>query len=233
MVLKRIARKLLSFTTPRGPIEVEKREYHFYVDYLKEGMTVFDVGANIGELTLLYSKFVGEKGAVHSFEPCVKTFEKLNLISKISNRPQIKLNNMALYSKVQEVTLNTYGDDLSAWNTIADRKVGTVVNTEKMMAYTVDEYCKQNKIDTIDLLKVDVEGAEYDVLLGAEQMFRNKKIKCCAFETGGTTFDMGSSPEMIINYLQRFGYAVNSFAFKKFTSTSKNQSCFNMYIAKT
>lgn len=52
------------------PDDVERAEQSFYLSYLRENMVTFDVGANIGELSLLFSRFIGVSGEVHAFEPC-------------------------------------------------------------------------------------------------------------------------------------------------------------------
>ena len=50
-------------------VEVERAERIFYLQYLREGMTVFAAGANVGELTLLFSRFVGERRRLHPIQP--------------------------------------------------------------------------------------------------------------------------------------------------------------------
>ena len=71
-VIRRLRRARAAAGSASGPAsfaEVERAERIFYLEYLREGMTVFDVGANVGELTLLFSRFVGASGSVHAFEP--------------------------------------------------------------------------------------------------------------------------------------------------------------------
>ncbi len=69
-----------------SPLEVEQAEQTFYINYLRQGMTVFDVGANIGETSLLFSRFVGSSGVVHSFEASSSMFKKLSTVCQIANR---------------------------------------------------------------------------------------------------------------------------------------------------
>ena len=54
---------------PASYHDAERAEYTFYISYLRSGMVVFDVGANVGELTTLFSHFVTPAGSVHAFEP--------------------------------------------------------------------------------------------------------------------------------------------------------------------
>jgi FkbM family methyltransferase len=203
-----------------SPLEVQKAEWSFYINYLQEGMTVFDVGANIGELTMLFSKFVGRQGQVHAFEPSNATFEHLELVCSTAMRYRsyrnIVLNQLALTEKEGEMSLYVYDDEHSGWNTLAKRPLKEkgieveVIDTERIQTTTIDLYCQRNCIESIDLLKVDVEGPEYQVLLGARSMLESKSIRCCVFEFGATTFDMGNTPGEIEQYLKQFGYKIQN-----------------------
>jgi FkbM family methyltransferase len=203
-------------TTNTSPMEVEKHEQTFYIDYLSEGMTVFDVGANIGELCLLFSRFVGNKGRVHAFEASSLMFNKLDTMCQLVKRPQIIINHLAVTDKEGLVKLHVYDDEHSGWNSLADRpleKYGINIqptHIEEVEAITIDRYCEKNNILQIDLLKIDVEGAEYQVLLGAKEMFEKQKIRCCVFEFGQTTFDMGNKPQQIEDYFKHFGYQIRN-----------------------
>jgi len=55
-----------------------------------------------------------------------------------------------------------------------------------------------------------VEGAEYQVMLGAKSLFKNKRVRCCIFEFGATTFDMGNSPKEIESFLTSCGYSISN-----------------------
>jgi len=199
-----------------SPAEVERAEQCFYINYLREGMTVFDVGANIGELSLLFSRFVGTTGKVHAFEASSSTYQKLSTVCKLTGRKQIVLNQSAVADKSGKLRLHVYDDDYSGWNSLANRPLeqyGIDIKPdyiEDVEAITIDDYCEKHHITAIDLLKIDVEGAEYQVLLGARQMLERQGIRCCVFEFGQTTFDMGNNPNEIENYLNQFNYSTQN-----------------------
>jgi FkbM family methyltransferase len=213
---RKLKQRLNKIKQVATPIEVEKNEQTFYIRYLQEGMTVFDVGANIGELSLLFSRFVGSSGQVHSFEASQSTFDKLSTVCKIANRPQIILNHLAVADQEKILKLNVYSEEYSGWNSLANRPLENYginikpIDTEDIQSITLDHYCETNKIEFIDLLKIDVEGAEYQVMLGAKSLFKSKRVKCCIFEFGGTTFDMGNSPEQIESFLNSCGYSISN-----------------------
>lgn len=203
-------------TASASPAEVERAEQTFYIDYLRPGMVVFDVGANIGELTLLFSRFVQPGGKVFSFEASAATFGRLSSICDLSRRDNVEVHHVALSDREGTLDLHVYPEEYSGWNTLADRPLESYginvkpVGLERVRSATIDNFCRERDIEHIDLLKIDVEGAEYQVLLGARRMLEEKRIGCCVFEFGQTTFDMGNTPEMIEQYLAQAGYRIRN-----------------------
>jgi FkbM family methyltransferase len=221
MNLVRTLSKLLKrVPASRSPIsasylDVERAEQRFYLEYLSEGMTVFDVGAHVGKLTLIFSRSVGQ-GCVHAFEPGREAFSRLTNVCQEARLRNVVLNHLALAEQDGQVTLNVYDDDHLAWSTQAHRPLEKYgidvqpVSTEEIASSTVDLYCDKNNVTKIDLLKVDVEGAELQVLTGARRMLESQLIACVAFEFGQTTFDMGNEPDEIEAYLNGMGYRVRN-----------------------
>ena len=197
-------------------VEVERAERIFYLKHLREGMTVFDVGANVGELTLLFSRFVGAGGRVHAFEPTRTGFERLQAICRAASLRNVTLNQLALAEAEGTVRLHVYDEDYLSWTTRAERPLADYgidvqpTTCEDVAATTVDLYCERNGIGEIDLLKIDVEGAELQVLLGAERVLREKRVRRVTFEFGQTTFDMGNRPEQLERFLSDTGYEVRN-----------------------
>ena len=221
-------------------VEVERAERIFYLDYLREGMTVFDVGANVGELTLLFSRFVGEAGSVHAFEPSGAGFERLSAVCRAASLRNVRLNRLALAEKEGDVSLHVYADEYLSWTTRAMRPLENYginvkpLTTEDVPATTVDLYCEGNGVERIDLLKIDVEGAELQVLMGAERVLRERRVRCLTFEFGQTTFDMGNRPEQIEVFLDNVGYVVRNVVAGDPVfpgRTSARTACYSMHVA--
>jgi FkbM family methyltransferase len=84
-------------------------------------MTVFDVGANVGELTLLFSRFVGAGVVVHAFEPCAEAFGRLEAVCRAASLRNVRLNRLALAEDDGPVSLHVYDEDHMGWNTRAVR----------------------------------------------------------------------------------------------------------------
>jgi len=207
--------RFLESSASSSYLEVERAEQIFYLKYLREGMTVFDVGANVGELTLLFSRFAGGEH-VHAFEASRAAFEKLEIVCRTANRRGVTLNHLALADKKGAIRLNIYDDEFLSFNTQAARPLKDYgldiepVEVEEVSAATIDDYCEENRIESVDLLKIDVEGAELQVMRGARKLLAARRVKCLTFEFGQTTFDMGNRPEEIEAFLGEMNYEIRN-----------------------
>jgi hypothetical protein len=95
-------------------------------------------------------------------------------------------------------------------------------------------YCSENSIKQIDLLKIDVEGAELNVLKGSEKMFKEKKIKICVFEFGQTIFDMGHTIEDFKTFFKKHDYKIHNVSVGQNIFAIDNNSklaCFSVLTA--
>jgi FkbM family methyltransferase len=242
-ILRRLRRNLggaRGATSPADFAEVERAERIFYLETLREGMMVFDVGANVGELTLLFSRSVGAAGVVHAFEPCGEAFGRLETICRAASLRNVRLNRLALAEDEAPVSLHVYDEEHMSWNTRARRPLedyGIDVKplaVEHAPATTLDLYCERVGVAAVDLLKLDVEGAEYQVLVGAGRMLRERRVRCVTFEFGQTTFDMGNSPERIESYLRDAGYELRNLVAGDPVfpgGESARTACYSMHVA--
>ncbi len=215
MKMKSFFRKIRHKFTPASSdfFTVERAERIFYLNYLRPEMTVFDVGANVGELTLLFSHFAAR---VHAFEACLETSRRLETVCRATERRNVLINRLALSDANGTIDLHIYEDALSSFNSQADRPLKNYgmnaesVAVENVPAMTLDDYCEKNSVAQIDLLKIDVEGAELQVMRGARRMLESKKIRCVTFEFGQTTFDMGNRVEEIEAFLAEMNYKITN-----------------------
>jgi FkbM family methyltransferase len=142
-----------------------------FLQVVKPGMTFFDIGAHFGYYSLLGSALVGESGRVHSFEPTPSTFEILR--QNAAQRPNIQPNNVALYSREDEMVLLDYGVELSVYNSLAGSKLEAMGDSApfkecRVKTITLDNY--MNQTGTVpDFIKIDAENAELEILRGMEK----------------------------------------------------------------
>lgn len=175
---------------------------------------IFDVGANKGDFLKLALENVSTNDfTIHCFEPGKGTFDLLTKSSTKDNR--ITLNNIGLGREKSEASL--YYDVLgSGLASLTKRNLAhfnkDFNDSETVIIDTVDDYCKVNSIERIHLLKIDVEGHELDVLMGAKMMFSSKSIDIVTFEFGGCNIDTKT-------FFQDFWYFFKSAQFTLFRVT--------------
>jgi FkbM family methyltransferase len=127
----------------------------------KIGDIVIDVGAAFGFYTIMASKRVGEQGRVVAIEPQPDSFEMLNRNIKLNKLANIVTLNYAVSSK--KTTLKLY----SSYSTIQERAGQSLQSHIEVSADTLDNLLREAAIDEVNWVKVDVEGAELEVLKGA------------------------------------------------------------------
>lgn len=146
-------------------------------DKMKNGV-IFDIGANVGD----WSKFIIEEYKdmdyqLYMFEPSISAYNKM--IQNIQPSKNIKQYKVGFGDKAE--TIKIY------FNNEAQGSAGAFFEdaqySEDIEVETVDNFCKTNSIDSITFLKMDVQGYEYNILLGAKEMLKNGKIECIQFET--------------------------------------------------
>jgi len=190
--------------------------------------TVFDVGANIGEWTKKASKEL-KTPTIHIFEISSSSF--IELLALFSNSKNIILNKIGLSNKEDDVQYKDYGTSSEVNTLILDSDFHDEKNSPKIKdtkVTTGDRYCQKNSIVNIDLLKIDVEGAEDLVLKGFHQKLNEGKIKIIQFEygyiNGNSKFLIGDFYKLLSKYdyiigplkpngviFMEFNYALNNF----------------------
>ncbi|MCK4377377.1 MAG: FkbM family methyltransferase [Actinomycetia bacterium] len=176
------------------------------LEYLKPGMTFFDIGAHIGYFTMLASYIVGEKSMVHSFEPTPNTYEVL--IQNIK-RKNVITNNCAVFSKETFIRFNDYGSKYSAFNTFKKARLDESILKNlnpisvKVKTVTLDKYVKMEKCKP-DFIKIDVENAELEVLQGAKDTIKEFH-PIISIEVGDFDLNDKHSSECI-SLLNNYGY---------------------------
>jgi FkbM family methyltransferase len=151
----------------------EKPVLDFLIKNIKEGDMVFDVGANVGVHTILMAKLAGKKGKVVSFEPETETFVTLEKNISIN-----KLNNVipfpvALSDSRSEKNIyftgNTGGFTL--------RNNSGSLKGSGIRLVPGDELIKEKKLPIPKIVKIDVEGFEYEVIKGLADTLQNQKCR--------------------------------------------------------
>jgi FkbM family methyltransferase len=186
----------------------EEAEQRFCADYLEPGMTVFDVGASHGFHTLLFAKLAAP-GAVHAFEPEEWNFHRLQTNLSLNGYGNVVAHRLAVFEQPGELELNVFPHELYGWHTFGaptlevEGELAKPVGQQTVTAVTLDDYCREHGIERIDLLKLDVEGAELEVLRGSAQLLREGRIGCLLFEISRQMVTgMGHDPGEVLDLVR-------------------------------
>lgn len=143
----------------------EKESMDIVQMLVKTGDTVLDVGANFGYYSVMCSKLVGANGQVISSEPTAYFRERFTHHISKNNCSNITLLPFGFSDK--ENTLEIKIDASTA--TMHMPEQDAYLKTEQIKLVTLDSYIKDNKVDKLDFIKVDIDGHEPKFLNGAEQ----------------------------------------------------------------
>lgn len=173
--------------------------------YVKEGMTVLDIGANIGCHTLRFAKLVGKMGKVIAFEPMSWAFSKLKRNVELNNFDNITLERIALSdeSKGERVVQFYASWPLDA--DLSDSKIHPIHHGERMEntveVITLDDYVQRENIKKIDFVKLDVDGYEYKVIGGGTNTIKKFKPVMIIEFSKYTLREYGDNLEKLIDLL--------------------------------
>jgi FkbM family methyltransferase len=139
----------------------------------KNDIVFFDIGANIGQ-TIKKMNHHYPEAKIYAFEPSKMCF---NSLKENFGDTNVSIHNLAVGSSCGQLEFNEYS--WSALNSLLKRAYGTakIVETYLVEVTTIDEFCKNNTVSYINLLKTDTEGYELNVLKGASAMMEHNKIQ--------------------------------------------------------
>jgi FkbM family methyltransferase len=147
----------------------------------KKGDVVVDVGAHMGLYTMISSKHVGPYGKVIAIITDPQIFDMLNHNIKLNNITNVMPFNYIPYSKEMDMVLVRYSRMLLGKN----GKPNTVNKTIAVHVNTLDNLLQHNRINEVNWIKIDVEGAELEVLKGAHNVLSNSKDIALLIEVHG------------------------------------------------
>jgi FkbM family methyltransferase len=177
-------------------------------DLLREAPVVFDVGGHVGDYTEALLR-VRPASRVFVFEPSNSHFRLLQ--RRLGDRANVVLEKIGLGARSCELPLYKIGD-VSGTASLTRRRLdhlGVVMDiVESVAVRTLDEIVSQHSIESIDLLKIDVEGHELDVLNGAKKTFSENRIKRVQFEFGGCNLDTRTTLQDFFYFFQERGFAM-------------------------
>ncbi len=141
----------------------------------KEGDTVIDIGAHIGRYTITSSKQVGNTGRVVAIEADPENFELLKRNIALNNLTNVLPLNYAVFSTRTRMKL--YEQSASAkYNSLMLARAAKTKNYVEVNADTLDNILKLNEVNQVNWIKIDVEGAEFEVLKGSAETLSGEDL---------------------------------------------------------
>ncbi|MBF0122122.1 MAG: FkbM family methyltransferase [Candidatus Omnitrophica bacterium] len=198
----------------------EPYETELFKRTLCPGMTVIDIGANIGYYSLIASRLVGENGMVYAFEPEPQNFSYL--VKNINENKSVNIVPIpkALSDKNGSCKLFIDDDDLCI-TSLSNRNVSFFsqgffrrnLKYIDVQCISLDAYIAEVIKDPkkIDIVKIDTEGAEALVVEGADSFLRNCKSSVKIFMEFWPLGckNVGSDPVLLLDQLRAYGFYIN------------------------
>ncbi|GBD39716.1 2-O-methyltransferase NoeI [bacterium HR37] len=218
------------WTVPDDPINLrfaflmqayEPETVAFFRKHVRPGMVVVDIGANVGYYTRLFSDLVGPSGLVIAFEP--HPVNLMFLEKNLRNRANVNLIPKAVGSergiaKIYDSPVASGGASLhwfdQKWKFVKSRNVKEIaprLNREEIRIWEVevvkiDDMLHELGVSKVDLVKIDIEGAEVVALQGAKQILSYSGA-LIVFELAPTNLrEFGYTSVDLIEVLQSCGY---------------------------
>lgn len=171
---------------------------------------LIDVGANLGiwSRAAVGNRRPEQKLAIHAFEPCAETAENLKRnLASWGIADEITVNCVAASSESGVATFYSSGAN-EGINGLYPDQHRVIQSAREVPKITLTEYCNQRKIGTVDLLKIDAEGHDIEVLLGAAKLLEARCVRVAQFEYNHRWISARRYLKDVFALVQPFGYTV-------------------------
>jgi len=174
--------------------------------YLRPGATFVDIGANEGFFTVQAAKIVGPSGRVLAVEPQGRLQEVIQKNLELNGLRNVTLLRSAVSDRPGEAELHI-SPSTNTGSTGLSQSTRYRVPHEAVPVNTLEAILAKAGIQSVDLMKMDIEGFEYEAITGAEKLFKEKRIQALALEMHPELMRArGKEPGKIEAMLEGCGY---------------------------
>jgi FkbM family methyltransferase len=190
--------------------EYEKNTRETIEVILKSGHVFLDVGANEGYFSAIASRLVGDSGKVFAIEPQERLSAIIKENFRLNRVENAKIDSCAISDKAGIAKFNL-SPDTNAGSSGLFKTVRYKVPTQIVNTITLHELLDRHGIEYVDLMKIDIEGFEYEAILGSQMVFGKHRIKKLILELHPTILRRrGLNPSHITDFLERQSYTIDS-----------------------
>lgn len=187
----------------------EPNEFALLAEVLRPGMTFVDVGANDGLYSLFAAKRVGRSGKVVAVEPSTREFDRLSRNLMLNRLWNVQTFHVAASDCRGEGTLRVAGYSHEGHNTLGTFIYDTdLARTEKVRLVPLDDLIDDIGVSRVDVIKMDIEGAEYSALQGARKVLHHHRPMLLLELSDPALRKQGSSRQDILRILDELGYCM-------------------------
>lgn len=180
---------------------------------LKPAHVVVDIGASSGVIALLAGRLVGDAGRVFAIEAEATNFNRLSRNIARNGLANVKPYHLAIADHGGDVTLNVFPQSRRGWHTlggVAHRDVAAI-GAQRVACTTIDAFLAREHLDHVDLLKIDIEGAEPEAFAGAARSLSSGALRRIVFEISVDPLrGMNHDIDDVIQPLRAAGYRIAS-----------------------
>lgn len=192
---------------------VDPNEFYLLDRVLAAGMVFLDVGANEGVYSMFAARKVGGSGAVYAFEPSVREFSRLHANLELNGLNHTTPIRCGLAGKAGTAQLQIAGYGHEGHNTLGDFVYDSVEceGIEEIELMTLDEFVVERGLPRVDVVKIDVEGAEISVLEGSLTTLSSSRPLLIVEILDAALRRQGGSRTRVIDLLGEVGYEIYRF----------------------
>jgi FkbM family methyltransferase len=200
--MHQLSKSGVEFEFPSLPESDESTETYLNALKLRDGDVVLDLGAYAGASAYFMSKSVGDAGLIVSFEPDETNFKSLAANIKKHNLKNVTIVRKGIWSSTKTIDFQSEGNMGSSASDISSRK-SNVISIDVLSLNDAAEFANKRKIDAI---KMDIEGAELEVLKNAEAFLKKHNLPRLVIEPHVIEGTMNT--EEICKVLKSYGYSI-------------------------
>lgn len=186
----------------------ENQERRFVERFLQPGMTVLDIGANQGYYSLLASLRVGKKGRVVAFEPSARERRALRINLLLNGCMNVSVERVAISDEDGNADFYVVHGPETGCNSLRQPLLEAgVTRVSNVVTRRLDRWLLEHNFGRVDLLKIDVEGAEISVIKGALNLLSGSPRPVILAEVANIrTRQFGYESAEIVSVLAGMGY---------------------------